>query len=85
MVTWSQLDRDQRGRGDRGHDRAIRAGLGVSEWEWKHYSYDRPADLPRAPVAAGFTPEPAEALMVAETAEFSALEVRRRQGSSCVP
>ena len=23
-------------------------GLGVGEWEWKHYSYDRPADLPGA-------------------------------------
>ena len=40
-------------------------GLGVCDWEWKHYSYDRPADLPRRLLAAGFTAEPAEALMVA--------------------
>jgi GNAT superfamily N-acetyltransferase len=45
-------------------DRFVR--LGVGEWEWKHYSYDRPADLPRRLLAAGFTAEPAEALMVAE-------------------
>lgn len=30
--------------------------LGVSEWEWKHYSYDRPADLPRRLRAAGSPP-----------------------------
>jgi hypothetical protein len=45
-------------------DRFARLGLG--EWEWKHYSHDRPADLPRRLLAAGFTAEPAEALMVAE-------------------
>ena len=35
-------------------------------WEWKHYSYDRPADLPERLLAAGFTPGPVEALLVAE-------------------
>jgi GNAT superfamily N-acetyltransferase len=35
-------------------------------WEWKHYSYDRPADLPDRLLAAGFTAEPTEALLVAE-------------------
>ena len=35
------------------------------EWEWKHYSYDRPADLADRLLAAGFTPEPTEALLVA--------------------
>src|SRR3954454_2144004 len=72
-VTWSRLD-------ETAADAVIRATierfalLGVSEWEWKHYSHDRPADLPRRLLAAGFTPEPAEALMVAEIAEL-ALEV----------
>jgi hypothetical protein len=28
-------------------------------WEWKHYSYDEPADLPGRLRAAGFVPEPA--------------------------
>jgi GNAT superfamily N-acetyltransferase len=73
MVTWSELD-------ESAADTVITATierfalLGVAEWEWKHYSYDRPADLSRRLLAAGFTPEPAEALMVAEVAEL-ALEV----------
>src|SRR3954454_9114677 len=72
-VTWSQLD-------ETAADAVIAttierfALLGMGEWEWKHYSYDRPADLPRRLLTAGFTPEPAEALMVAEIAEL-ALEV----------
>lgn len=40
-------------------------------WEWKHYSYDGPADLPRRLVAAGFAPEPFEALLAGEIAELS--------------
>jgi hypothetical protein len=50
-------------------DRFVR--LGVGAWEWKHYSYDRPADLPRRLLAAGFTAEPAEALMVAEIQDLA--------------
>jgi hypothetical protein len=53
--------------------------LGVGEWEWKHYSYDRPTDLPRRLLAAGFTAEPPEALMVAEIAEL-ALDVPPPKG-----
>lgn len=37
-------------------------------WEWKHYSYDEPADLPERLLAAGFEAEPVEALLVAEIA-----------------
>jgi hypothetical protein len=57
VVTWSQLDETTA-------DAAIAATierfalLGIAEWEWKHYSYDRPADLPRRLLAAGLTPEP---------------------------
>jgi GNAT superfamily N-acetyltransferase len=40
-------------------------------WEWKHYSYDRPPDLPDRLLAAGFTREPDEALLVAEIAELA--------------
>lgn len=47
------------------------ARLGAGEWEWKHYSYDPPGDLPRRLLAAGFTAEPAEALMVGEIAELA--------------
>jgi GNAT superfamily N-acetyltransferase len=35
-------------------------------FEWKLYGYDRPGDLDRRLLAAGFTPEPAETLMIAE-------------------
>jgi ribosomal protein S18 acetylase RimI-like enzyme len=38
------------------------------EWEWKHYSYDRPDDLERRLAAAGFAREEPEALLVAEIA-----------------
>src|SRR5215213_711595 len=47
------------------------AQLGAGDWEWKQYSYDRPADLPQRLLAAGFTAEPAETLMVAEIAELA--------------
>lgn len=41
--------------------------------EWKHYGHDRPADLPGRLVAAGFAAQPAEALLVAETAQVCGL------------
>lgn len=40
-------------------------------WEWKHYSYDQPPDLPERLLAAGFTRAPAEALLVAEIADLT--------------
>ena len=39
-------------------------------WEWKYYSYDTPADLPRRLLGAGFEPEPVESLLVAEIADL---------------
>lgn len=39
-------------------------------WEWKHYSGDRPADLPERLLAAGFTADPPESVMVAEIADL---------------
>src|SRR3954470_7205140 len=83
VVTWSQLD-------EATADAAIAATidrfalLGVAEWEWKHYSYDRPADLLRRLMAAGFTPQPAEALMIAEVAEL-ALDVPPPEGVELRP
>jgi hypothetical protein len=70
VVTWCALD-------EATADAVIAATidrfgrLGVDEWEWKHYSYDRPADLPRRLRAAGLTAEPAETLMVAEIEELA--------------
>jgi ribosomal protein S18 acetylase RimI-like enzyme len=43
----------------------------TASWEWKHYSYDQPADLADRLLAAGFSPEPPETLMVAEIAELA--------------
>ena len=39
-------------------------------WEWKHYSYEEPADLPDRLRAAGLHPEEAEALLAVETARL---------------
>src|SRR4051794_25360676 len=68
-VIWSDLD-------EASADAAIAAqvarfGEVGREWEWKHYSYDRPPDLAARLLAAGLTPEPPEALLVAELAALS--------------
>lgn len=68
-VTWSDLD-------DAGADAVIAAQISrfaelSCRWEWKHYSHDQPADLPERLLAAGFTPEPAETLLVAEIASLA--------------
>ncbi len=67
-VTWSDLD-------ERTADAAIAAQLERfadrnGRWEWKLYSYDRPADLPARLRAAGLRAEEEEALLVAEIAEL---------------
>lgn len=53
-------------------------------WEWKHYSYDRPADLPGRLQAAGFMPDPAETLLVAEIADLN-LDASPPAGVELVP
>jgi GNAT superfamily N-acetyltransferase len=40
------------------------------DWEWKHYSYDQPADLSARLRAAGFVPDQPETVLVAEIAEL---------------
>ena len=74
-VTWSDLE-------GRDADAVIAAQITrfadqPGPWEWKHYSYDRPADLPQRLVAAGFTPEPAEAP--------AGRRDRRRRAATCPP
>jgi GNAT superfamily N-acetyltransferase len=59
------------------------AGSGQG-WEWKQYSYDRPADLPGRLQAAGFVPDPAETVLVAEVAGL-ALEPDPPAGVELVP
>jgi ribosomal protein S18 acetylase RimI-like enzyme len=63
-ITWSDLDDDTA-------DAAIAAQVARfaaagGEWEWKHYSYDAPTDLPARLLAMGLEPAPAEALLVAD-------------------
>lgn len=78
-VTWSHLSVDT---ADAAIAEQVRRFAGTS-WEWKHYSHDAPADLPARLVAAGFTPEPAETLLVAEVADL-ALDVRPPAGVDLV-
>ena len=53
-------------------------------WEWKHYSYDQPADLADRLRRAGFTAEPTEALLVAVIDELPT-EAVLPPGVSIVP
>ncbi len=68
-VAWSGLDAASA-------DRVIHAQISrfadvPRPWEWKHYSYDQPADLPGRLLAAGFHAEPPEVLLAAEVADLS--------------
>jgi hypothetical protein len=67
-VTWAELD-DHTADGVIAAEIARFAELGLA-WEWKYYSYDQPADLPKRLLAAGFRAEPEEGLLVAEIAEL---------------
>jgi GNAT superfamily N-acetyltransferase len=64
-VVWSDLT-------DADADEVIAAEIGraVGSLEWKLYSHDRPADLPRRLTAAGLRPEPVETVLVAEIADL---------------
>jgi GNAT superfamily N-acetyltransferase len=53
-------------------------------FEWKLYGHDRPADLGRRLLAAGFVPEPDETLMIADTAR-TALDTEPPAGIRVVP
>ncbi|CAL9371222.1 GNAT family N-acetyltransferase [Streptomyces griseomycini] len=81
-VVWSALD-------EADADAAIAeqiahfTGLGRA-FEWKLYGHDLPADLGRRLVAAGFTPEPEETLMVGEVAGL-ALDTEPPEGIRLVP
>ena len=81
-VLWSDLT-------EAGADAVIAAQVGrfadVGEtWEWKHYSYDQPADLPRRLAEAGLVAEPAETLLVAEITELT-LDTSPPAGVRLVP
>lgn len=81
-VTWCDLDESSA-------DAAIAeqverfAGL-THSWEWKHYSHDRPDNLPERLLGAGFVAEPSESLLVAEIAALD-LEAPPPSGVRLVP
>ncbi|MFJ1748382.1 GNAT family N-acetyltransferase [Streptomyces sp. NPDC088116] len=64
-VLWSDLD-DGTAASEIAAQVEYFASLGHG-FEWKLYAHDRPDDLAARLSAAGFAPEPSEALMVAET------------------
>lgn len=68
-VVWSDLDENSAPAAIAAQIARFAAMRG--RWEWKHYSYDRPADLPERLSAAGFVPEPVEALLIADTAALA--------------
>ena len=53
-------------------------------WEWKYYSYDRPADLPRRLRAAGFAPDHVETLLIAQITDLN-LDVSAPAGVELIP
>ncbi|CAG6391547.1 Acetyltransferase (GNAT) family protein [Actinacidiphila cocklensis] len=74
-VVWSDLDETTADAAIAAQLRWLREAPEAAgrEFEWKTYSHDRPADLGARLLAAGFEPEPAETLMIAEIDEVKAL------------
>jgi GNAT superfamily N-acetyltransferase len=82
-VLWTDLS-------DADADMAISAQLSrfaeIGEpWEWKHYSYDQPADLPQRLQQAGLVPAEPEALLIAEIADLDFLDTPPPAGVELVP
>jgi GNAT superfamily N-acetyltransferase len=81
-VLWADLTESD---ADAVIDAQVRRFAGLARpWEWKYYSYDRPAGLPGRLRAAGFVPEPAETLLVARLADLDT-EVSAPAGVELVP
>jgi GNAT superfamily N-acetyltransferase len=84
-VVWSELDEDTADAAIAEQLRWLAGPEGAGrEFEWKLYAHDRPADLGSRLLAAGFTPEPPETLMVAEVAAL-AKDVRLPEGVRLEP
>jgi GNAT superfamily N-acetyltransferase len=81
-VTWSAVDS---ATADGAIATQVRRFAGLpGSWEWKHYSYDEPADLADRLLAAGFVPEPPESLLVADIADLE-LDVAAPDGVRLLP
>ncbi|MFC9295546.1 GNAT family N-acetyltransferase [Streptomyces sp. NPDC057011] len=78
-VLWSDLD-EATADAEIAAQVAFIAECGASEFEWKLYDYDRPANLGDRLRAAGFVPEPAETLMVGSVAELARLPLEPPEG-----
>jgi GNAT superfamily N-acetyltransferase len=81
-VLWSRLDTSDADAAI-AEQVAFFSALG-HEFEWKAYAHDRPADLGDRLLAAGFTAEPTETLMIGEAAEVD-LSAREPDGIRVVP
>ncbi|SDK58374.1 GNAT family N-acetyltransferase [Nonomuraea jiangxiensis] len=82
-VIWSDLDAR---RADAAIAEQVRYfGALKRSFEWKLYGHDRPADLDRRLLAAGFTAEPAETVMVGETADAGRWAFEVPPGVDLVP
>lgn len=81
-ILWSALDETTAEEAIAAQVRHF-SSLGLS-FEWKAYSHDLPADLPDRLLAAGFTPEPAETLMVAAVDELP-LDTEPPEGVRLLP
>ncbi|MGW1275117.1 GNAT family N-acetyltransferase [Streptomyces sp. NPDC002491] len=81
-VLWSELDPADADEAI-AEQVAFFTGLG-REFEWKLHGHDRPAGLAQRLRAAGFTPEPQETLLIAETGEQLG-DVRPPDGVRIVP
>ncbi len=68
-VVWTNLSADDADATI--HAQIQRFGAVPQDWEWKYYSYDQPADLPRRLISAGLIPDEAEALLVADIADLA--------------
>ncbi len=67
-VVWSDLDEAS---ADAVIAREIERFARLGPWEWKHYSYDQPSDLPDRLRAAGFEPDEEEGLLFATIADVA--------------
>ncbi|GAB7110827.1 GNAT family N-acetyltransferase [Streptomyces phaeofaciens JCM 4814] len=81
-VLWSDLDP---GNADAAIAEQVAHFTGLGrEFEWKLHGHDRPSDLGRRLVAAGFTADPEETLMIGETAD-QLLDAEPPDGVRIVP
>ena len=83
-VVWSDLTAAEHETAEVIAAQVARFEAGQQPWEWKLYSYDRPADLPDRLRQAGLVPGPLEALLVAEIAELDLEEPRLLPGAQVV-